>query len=88
MGKYTHWCDKARAQILRNGPMDSRTLMFNIQQEGFSMKRTPTSTASASQALLRDHRFTSHEPDVGSYQFGAGEIARSLHYKVKLWSVV
>ena len=88
MARYTQWCDRAREQILRNGEMSSRSLMFNIAQEGFSQMRSPTSVGSASQALLRDHRFVSHEPEVGSYQFGEGEVARGYHYKVKLWSVV
>jgi len=87
MGRYTQWCDRAREQILRNGEMSSRSLMYNITQSGFSQRRSPTSVASASQALLRDNRFVSHEPEVGSYQFGEGEVARGYHYKVKLWSV-
>lgn len=88
MPKYSRWCDRARELILRDGPMDARALMFNIQQQGFSPKLTPPSVRSASQSMLRDHRFTGKEPDVGSYQFGEGEIARSYHYKIKIWSVV
>jgi hypothetical protein len=88
MARYTQWCDRAREQILRNGEMTSRTLMYNIAQSGFSQKRSPTSVRSASQALLRDNRFTSHEPDIGEYQFGDGEVARGYHYKIKLWSVI
>jgi len=88
MGRYTQWCDQAKIQILRNGEMSSRSLLHNIAQEGFSARRSPSSVQSASQALLRDSRFVGHTPDVGSYQQGDGEMGKSYHYRVKVWSVL
>jgi len=88
MGRYTAWCDQAKIQILRNGEMSSRSLLHNIAEEGYSSRRSPSSVGSASQALLRDPRFVSHTPDVGSYQQGDGEMGKSYHYRVKVWSVL
>jgi hypothetical protein len=88
MGRYTAWCDRAKIQILRHGELSSRQLLYNIAQEGFSPRRSPSSTASASQTLNRDGRFVSHTPDVGEYQYGNGEVAKGYHYKIKVWSVL
>ena len=88
MGKYTQWCDRAKIQILRYGEMSARSLLRNIAEEGFSARRSPSSVMSATQTLLRDPRFVGHTPDVGSYQQGDGEMGKSYHYRVKVWSVL